>query len=212
MMVHRTGGDRGNLAIDIWLKGYGRFRCSAQTMRVSTKNRRVAIAKLLAEIGQFDVLRALKDRTLAWSTVELAQRQQRLRDDSLGQDLKLAKRLKDAITATLPQMGREATTRARYELGLEHVVTLGGFTEAATVKDLKRDWREALAAWDAPNETKNGARRALSRFLSRYMGDKYHPFPSRRPARGSVAGGAEAEGACERLRRRILLAAHEARR
>lgn len=180
MMVLRTGGDRGNLEIDIWLKGFGRFRCSAQTMRVGTKTRRVAIAKLLAEIGQFDVLHALKlgprKGGLAWSTVELAQRQQRLRDDSLGQDLKLAKRLTDAIDATLPRMGKEATTHARYQLGLEHAIALAGLTDAATVKDLKRDWREDLAGWDAPTETKNGARRAVSRFLSRYLGDKHHPF------------------------------------
>ena len=36
-MVHRTGGCRGNAVIDIRIKGFGRFRCSAQTIRACAK-------------------------------------------------------------------------------------------------------------------------------------------------------------------------------
>lgn len=178
MMVHRTGGDRGNIQIDIRLKGYGRFRCSAETQRVGTAKRRISLAKLLAEIGQFDVLRGLDERSIAWATVELAQRQQRLRDDSLGSDLKLSRNLAAAVTDTLPRMGKEASTRKRYELALTvHLRALGVLTDATKVSELKRDdWTERLAAWDVAVPTKNGVRRAVSRFLTRYLGDVYHPF------------------------------------
>lgn len=37
LMVHRTGGSRGNAVIDIRIKGFGRFRCSAQTIRACAK-------------------------------------------------------------------------------------------------------------------------------------------------------------------------------
>lgn len=177
MMVHRTGGDRGNLEIDLRVRGFGRFRCSAQTQRTTVLRKRVALARLLGELGQFDVLAGLKSGRLAWATVELAQRQQRLQDGSLGADLQLARSLQLAINETLPRMGTAATTRERYALALAHLATLGVLTPAATVADLRRDdWLVRLAAWDAAVATKNGVRRAVSRFLTRYLGDKFHPF------------------------------------
>lgn len=177
-MVHRTGGDRGNAEIDIRIKGFGRFRCSAQTIRSGAVARRKAIARLLGELGQFDVLRAILAGELAWGQLEQAQRQQRLASASLAADLKLKRNLAQAIADTLPIMGPTEITRERYRValivGLAH---LGLDTSAMTVAELKRDdWRELLAGWDASPATKNGVRTAVSSFLSRFLGDVYHPF------------------------------------
>lgn len=177
-MVTRTGGDRGNAEIDIRIKGFGRFRCSAQTLRAGAVARRKAIARLLGELGQFEVLQAVLDGELSWGQLEHAQRQQRLASASLAAELKLKRNLGAAIAATLPHMGPTPLTRERYRVallvGLPH---LGLDPDALTVAELRReDWRERLAAWDASPATKNGVRTAVSAFLSRFLGDVHHPF------------------------------------
>lgn len=176
-MVTRTGGTRGNFEIDLRIRGFGRFRCSSQTTRVTAFRRRQALARLLGELGQWDVLRALKSGALAWAQVEHAQRQQRLADASLAADLRLQQNLGAAITATLPRMGPTTLTRERYRVGLEALGRLGLDVQAMTVAELQRDdWRELLGRWDASPATKNGVRTAVSRFLTRFLGDKHHPF------------------------------------
>lgn len=177
-MVHRTGGDRGNAEIDIRIKGFGRFRCSAQTMRAGAVARRKAIARLLGELGQFEVLRAVLEGELAWGQLEHAQRLQRLASASLAADLKLKRNLAQAIEDTLPQMGPTETTRARYRVALVVGLARCGLdTAAMTVAELQRDdWKTRLDGWDASPATKNGVRTAVSRFLTRFLGDKHHEF------------------------------------
>ena len=177
MMVHRTGGTRGNAEIDIRIEGFGRFRVSAQTTRSGAVARRKALARLLGELGQYEVLLAIKKGELAWGHLEHAQRQQRLASASLLADLRLKGNLATAIAATLPAMGPTALTRDRYRVALDALWHLGFDRESSTVADLKRDdWRELLAAWEASPATKNGVRTAVSRFLTRFLGDKHHPF------------------------------------
>lgn len=175
--MHLTGGHEGNAEIDLRLTGFGRFRCSAQTKRRTTLQRRKALARLLAELGQFEVLRAILDGELSWAHVEQAQRQQRLGDASLLADLKLRRPLRQAIDETLPTMGPTPLTRERYRVGLDDLAKCGLDVDAMTVRELLReDWGPRLQAWDASPATKNGVRSAVSRFLTRYLGDKHHPF------------------------------------
>ncbi len=177
MMVHRTGGDRGNAEIDIRIKGFGRFRMTAETKRAGAVTRRKAIARLLGELGQYEVLRALQAGELAWGQLEAAQRKQQLAGATLLADLRIRTNLAAAITATLPAMGPTPLTRERYRVALDALWRLGFSAEDATVADLKRDdWRELLAGWEASPATKNNVRTAVSRFLTRFLGDKGHPF------------------------------------
>jgi integrase len=177
-MVHRTRGDRGQLEIDVRLTGFGRFRCSAQTPRATVLHRRVLLARLLAEQGQFEVLRALKARRLAWSQVEEAQKKQRLADAALMTDLLVKRPLWPAIEATLPKMGRSERTQESYRVALNRLRVVAQLGDEATVADLMRDdWAELLEAWTGKSAaTKNSIRRGVSRFLTRYLGDKLHPF------------------------------------
>ena len=176
-MVHRTGGTRGNAVIDIRIEGFGRFRVSAQTTRAGAVARRKELARLLGELGQYEVLAAIKRGELAWGHLEHAQRQQRLASAALLADLRLKTNLAAAIAATLPAMGPTALTRDRYRVALDALWRLGFDQDTATVADLKRDdWRALLDGWAASPATKNGVRTAVSRFLTRFLGDKHHPF------------------------------------
>jgi len=177
--AHRTGGTRGKLGIDIRIPGFGRFRMSSGTLRATTRRRREALVRLLAELGQLDVLRALKAGTLAWETLEEASRKQRLADSSLMADLLLKTTLRQAIDETLPRMGPTAITRDRYRVGLEALAHLGFALDTDPVAALKLDaeeWSARLARWEASPATKNGVRTAVSRLLSRFLGTKLHPF------------------------------------
>ena len=174
--AHRTGGTRGMLEIDVRLLGFGRFRISAATYRVRVAKRREALARQLAENGQLGTLRALKDGDLAWPLIEQAQKQQRLNDPSLLADLRVRALLWPAIAATLPRLGRTPASRLWYKSALAHLRTLG-FSDAAIIRDLARDdWPELLERWTVSPATKNGLRRAVSRFLTRYLGKKTHAF------------------------------------
>lgn len=174
MTALRTGGDHGNLEIDIRLKGFGRFRQTSGTTKLAVRNRRIALVKQLAENGQLETLGALKAGSIQWPEIEAAQKQQRLNDSSLLSDIKVNALLFPAIKAT--KFGTKAETKAWYTRTLAQLKVLG-FSGTAKVKDLKRDdWVDALTAWAVTPARKNGLRRAVSRFLSRYLGDKYHPF------------------------------------
>lgn len=177
--AHRTGGSRGKLEIDIRLKGFGRFRMTSDTHKATVRKRRESLARLLAELGQLDVLRALKAGSLAWSSLEEANRKQRLTDASLMADLLLAKTLRAAIDETLPRMGPTEITRDRYRVALAGLSHLGFDLETDTVASLKRDaetWAEHLEKWKASPATKNNVRTAVSRLLTRLLGNKGHAF------------------------------------
>jgi integrase len=178
-MMHPSGKGRGNSMIDLRLPGIGRFRMSSGTRKKTVFDRRVALVRTLAEIDAGpELLAGLKAGTTTWVVLERAQRRQKLRDPGLAASLELGRNLKEAIEATLPRMGKSVATRERYRVALVSQLTaVGVLTETAAVRDLKRDdWGDLLDAWHVSNATKNGLRRAVSRFLSRYLGGKYHPF------------------------------------
>lgn len=178
-MVQRTRGTRGHYEIDVVLKGYGRFRMTSDTSRVSTLRRRKALARLLGELGQEEVLRALKGHAITWPELERAQRQQRLADGSLLAEILLRRPLGQAIAETLPKMGPTEVTRERYRVALDGLWRVG-LDPAMPVAGLERsDWAELLATWPVAAATKNNVRTAVSRFLSRYLGGKHHPFRHR---------------------------------
>lgn len=176
--MHRTGGTRGNARIDVQVPGLGRFRLSLGSTRPATIARRKAIVQLLArEFGQTEVLRGLKAGEITWAQLEQAQRAQKLGDGSLGAQIKLRTNLRAAIEQTLPRMGRAEATRERYRVGLSHLVTLGVLRDGTIVQDLLRDdWAGLLDRWEASPATKNAVRASVSRFLTKFLGDKFDPF------------------------------------
>lgn len=167
---------RGYPDIDIRRKGYGRFRKSAGSAKREVVERRKGYIRTLLQNGQLGVLRALANDELTWPQIEEAAKLKRLNDEALLADIKVRAKLFPAIDGMLDRLGKRPETRAWYERTLGQLRTVG-FTDTDRVQDLNcDDWPERLAKWDVSPARKNGLRRAVSRFLSRYLGDKFHPF------------------------------------
>lgn len=166
---------RSHPDIDVRLKGIGRYRLSAGSGKREIITRRKGYAKQLAQNGQLGTLRALKAGELTWPQIEEAAKLGRLNDAALLADIKLRVPLHEAIEQTLPRLGDRAETAAWYKRVLAQLKPLG-FKDTAKVSDLACDWPKLLRTWDVSAARKNGLRRAVSRFLTRYLGDKYHPF------------------------------------
>lgn len=170
-------GRRRRLEVDLRIRGFGRFRCAAGVATRRGLERRRALARALGERGHFAVLRGLASGAIAWGAVEAADREQGLGRAGLADVLKLETVLAVAIADVLPRMGTAPATRARYGLALRSLAALGFDLEADRVSALLcEDWSARLARWPVAPATKNGVRAAVSRFLTRYLGDKAHPF------------------------------------
>lgn len=141
---------------------------------------RVAVLDKLEADDQVDVVRALHERDITLAELVDLDRQGRLRGSEIRQVVTLRRPLWATIDATLPKMGPTNETRMRYRVSLaalrERCATL---PPNATVSDLQRvDWATLQAAWLAvasPSDW-NHLRRAVSRFLSVFLDDKWHPF------------------------------------
>jgi integrase len=179
-MVHSTRGDRGNLEIDITLpEPIGRYRLSSGTKKATVRERRVGIIRQLWEDGQLAELRALKAGDLSWAELEQARKQKRLGSGTLLADTRLRRALWTSIDEMMPRMGRSDLTRARYQASIETLKRLAPppLGAHATVGDLLRvDWSAFAAAWPTSPANWNRMRTAVSRFLTRLLNDKWHPF------------------------------------
>ena len=173
------------------------------------RQQRAAILQELADHGQEEVLLAFKQRRLHWADILRAKRQNRIASANLAVDLALHRPLWDrrkarklipgALALTLPRMGKTASTRDRYAVAFDNlraaapdflpddatVAALGAMTE----DDWAAVWGEMAALAPA---TRNRVRSAVSRFLSLFLADKYHPV---RRAVMQRMGAFEKEGA-----------------
>jgi integrase len=115
----------------------------------------------------------------------------RLKSNTLLVDIALDRNLWAAIEATLPSMGRTADTRRRYETSLAKLRRVAArwlapgkkdphtkeWLSGAKVSDLKGvDWKALAASWTESGSDWNHVRRAVSSFLTTYLGDVFHPF------------------------------------
>lgn len=108
-----------------------------------------------------------------------ADRQRRFRSIDLLADIVMRKNLWEAIDATLPQMGRTAVTRKRYEVSLDalNAMASGFLNKSATLADLERvPWNELQVRWGGSTADWNHLRRAVSSLLSTVLSDKFHPL------------------------------------
>lgn len=156
------------------------------------REQRAAIVQELADHGQEDVLLAFKDGRLKWADLLRAKRQNRIASANLAVDLALHRPLWDsakgrapvpgAVTQTLEKMGCSDPTRARYGIAFQNLRDAAGDflpdTAAVTaLAQLTADqwgtiWGE-MATLSAAS--RNRVRSAVSRFLSVFLQDKYHP-------------------------------------
>lgn len=162
--------------------GVGRITNSSRTTDPREFKRRDDLLTKLAQWGYADVLRAFKEGRLTIEQLLDAERKQQLRSADLLSLLTLSRPLWDAVAATLPLMAPSDGTRKRYEVSLDALQTKGAhyLGERCIVADLERiSWSRLRDDWGSSAADWNHLRRAVSAFLTKLLGDKYHPFRRR---------------------------------
>src|SRR4051812_7227943 len=107
--------------IDRDIPGLGRVCIRTRARSTKEHDARVALFNRLVEAGQTDVIQMLTKPKhqggISWVELRAAQRKKRLHSDSLAADVALVRLLWDeankagAFSATLPRMGKAASTR-----------------------------------------------------------------------------------------------------
>ena len=171
----RTGKGIGAYQFDRVFPGVGRIKKSSGTDKLKEFQRRDALLTKLFETSSLDVLRAFKAGTV---TIEELIEADRSNNPALSmQRLATTAKLAKAITDTLPRMGDAPATRHRYQRALDKLLTQVPELAHARVGDLVTvDWALVSGRWPGGAADWNHMVRALSRFLSVYLGDKYHPL------------------------------------
>lgn len=131
------------------------------------------VDRLIAD-SQVDVLKALAAGTLALELVEAYTREHGYKGSGLAAQVRLSANLWDALEETLPSMGAAAATRRRYEVSRDQLKKR--LPAGLRVRDLETvEWATMKATWHAGSSDWMHVRRMVSRFLSLYLGGKYHP-------------------------------------
>jgi integrase len=171
----RTGKGVGAHQFDRVFKGVGRIKKSSGTHSLREFRRRDALLTKLFETSALEVLRAFKAGTI---TIEEIVEADRGNDAAMSLSrVATTQLLPDAIEKALPKMGSAATTRTRYTWSLNKLLRAAPVLALSPVSALSTfDWATLNARWDAGPADWNNMRRALSRFLTVHLGDKYHPL------------------------------------
>jgi len=175
-MTHRVSAG-GSFRLDkVFPQPVGRLAlASGATTKTAYKNV-VACLDRLAERGRLDVLGALKSRQVSVAQVLDADRRGEL-DRLLAAD---HAPLWPAIKAWLGPVNGRSLTVGRYGNSWDKLERLGMLAPDAPVSALERvDWKGLSKRWPGSAADYNHARRAVSRFLTCHLGDKYHPLRRR---------------------------------
>lgn len=166
---------RGCFRFDREFPGVGRFWMSSGAKTLVEFRKRDALLSELYETGRLDVLQAILARRLTIAEVFSAQRTQRL--SYLAADVLLGRPLWDELERWFPIAAAKVASRDRYQSSWNALLRVleerfpGRVVDLATVPwaELQRRWGKSSADW-------NHLRRAVSRFLSMLLDDKWHPF------------------------------------
>lgn len=174
--------------------GIGFVQLATRATTEREHHRRVVLFDDLAADSQIEVIRALLDDRVTWGELIEAKRKKQLEGAAVLASVALDRDLVTAIRETLPRMGKSASTRKRYAVTAaqlarsivqdrEHWMPAddkrGGDTSGLRVRDLAGvRWTRLHEAWRLKRSAAdwNHIRRMLSSFLSKYLGQKHHPF------------------------------------
>lgn len=169
----------GHYEINRRFKNVGLIRMSLGTSDIREFRRRVALVEKLHRQERYELLRRLRDKNDRDVTIEFlieADREERL--GSAASDLSLNQNLWEAIERTLPRMGNKETAK-RYAVSLRALQEKAGkhLGPNARVRALaSAPWSEISKAWGNSAADWMHVKRAISRFLTVFLRDKYHPF------------------------------------
>ena len=171
----RTGKGLGAFQFDRVFPGVGRIKKSSGTTKLKVFQDRDALLTKLYQSSSLDVLRAFKAGKITIEEMVQADRGNNVAMslNRLATTAGLAKAIDDA----LPRMGKATSTRNRYRRSLEkllrEVPELAG-SRVSALADV--DWRTLNDQWDTSAADWNNMVRAVSRFLTVHLGDKFHPL------------------------------------
>jgi integrase len=134
--------------------------------------------------GQKDTILAFARGDLSIEDIVTADRLNRL--NGLASDIATLKPLWSTWEELIPKLrtdkGRpiSAASQANYLYSMKRLRALNLLPENALISDLEAvDWTRPYQAWDASPAAWNHLGRALSRFLTVVLGDKFHPLRRR---------------------------------
>lgn len=170
----RTGQGIGAFQFDRVFAGVGRIKKSSGTDNIREFRRRDALLTKLYETSALDVLRAFKAGKV---TIEEIVAADRAKDPVLSMDrVALHAPLWSAVEKVTPLVGNSPETQNRFFRSWKALQEHGPLLPSARVGDLVGvDWPALERAWGKSAADWNHVRRAVSRFLTLYLGDKYHP-------------------------------------
>lgn len=171
----RTGKNVGAFQFDRVFPGVGRIKKSSGTEKLKEFQRRDALLTKLFETSALDVLRAFKAGKITIEEIVAADRGSHAAMSL--QRLATTAKLATAITEALPRMGGAAATRDRYARSLTKLLSTVPTLATGRVADLASvDWLMLAEQWSGGAADWNHMARAVSRFLTVHLGDKYHPM------------------------------------
>src|SRR5437773_5153450 len=172
--MQRTS-QNGTYRLDRVFPGVGRIAVASGATTKEEYKKRNALLTRLYDQGRLKLLQSIRAGTLTVTEVYAAARADEL-DSLTGDRARLAANLWDAVAAWTPTSASAAATRRRFATsftGLKRSRVLG---PTATVDDLQGvDWRALETTWTGGSSDWNHLRRAISHFLTVYLGDVHHP-------------------------------------
>src|SRR2546426_5215952 len=174
-MPHRTS-KHGTFKLDRLFQRVGRINLASGATTAAEFHKRDALLTRLYDQGRLDLLKAIKAGTLTVTEVYAADRQGQL-DTLTGDRALLNANLWDAVKNWTPTSAPAKPTRRRYATSFATLERSGVLKADATVGDLAGvEWRALAATWNGGASDWNHLRRAVSRFLTLYLGDLHHPM------------------------------------
>src|SRR6266702_362961 len=174
-MPHRTS-KHGTFRLDRRFPGVGRVAIASGATTATEFHKRDALLTRLYDQGRLDLLRAIQSGKLNTTEVYAADRMEQL-DSLTGDRALLSANLWEAVKNWTPASAPAKQTRRRYATSFGTLERSGVLSSSATVGELAGvDWRALGAAWKGGPSDWNHLRRAVSRFLTLYLGDVHHPL------------------------------------
>lgn len=174
-MPHRTSKN-GSFRLDRRFPGVGRLAVASGATTATEFRKRDALLTRLYDQGRLDLLQAIRSGKLSVTEVYAADRMAQL-DSLTGDRALLSANLWQAVKNWAPTSAPAKQTRRRYATSFVTFERSGVLKTTATVGDLSSvDWRALGATWKGGPSDWNHLRRAVSRFLSLYLGDVHHPL------------------------------------
>lgn len=166
MSPTKTSKD-GCYRFDRVFRGVGRITSSSGTRKRGEFQRRDGLLTKLYEQSRLDLLRALAERRLTIQDLVLADREERL--GAVASDLLARRPLWPSVEQLFPT--------GRYRRSFDELRRSGVLTSTATIITLATvDWMALERSWGKSPADWNHLRRAVSRFLTLLLEDKWHPL------------------------------------